>query len=237
MMMKSKKQMAEWILDFFRRNNCRANETVMFPTVMLAVGRLNPKEKNLFTNVANELVSNGYMTFEQKPVQCIRLTAKGEDYIYHPDAVLDCCVDNRKPTEKIFRDIITLGQIVSTLQTYQDIFQKNDSSDNIQLLESHFGNTQETLQLRIDTTEEYYGYLHKFFFLACQTLTLLDDTSLREVIVNYMESVERILKTKTNIQRVPMAQHISDVFIKAVSTTKTDEERWKLQNFKSLLFT
>lgn len=235
-MMNSKSQMAKWILDFFRRNNCRTNEIVMFPTVMLAVGKLNPKEKDLFTNVANELISNGYMTFEQKPVQCIRLTAKGEGYIYNPDAVLDCCVDDRKPTEKIFRDIITLGQIVSTLQTYQDILQRGELAENLQMLENPFGNHQRMKQLRIDTIKEYYGYLYRFFYFACQMLTLLDDTELREVIIKYIETVEGILRAESNIQKMPMIQQIKDMYTKALDSSKTNEESKRIQDLKNLLF-
>lgn len=208
-MMNSKSQMAEWILDFFRRSNCRANQIVMFPTIMLALDKLNPKEKDLFTSVANELISNDYMTFEQKPIQCIRLTTKGEEYIYSQDAVLDCCVDVRKPTEKIFRDIITLGQSVISLLSYRDIPQK-----------------------------EYYDNLYNFFSSTCQILTLLDDISLRKVVFQYIETVEKTLKAAANFNSLPMLQPTKDIytFNNAVNTAKTDEERQQLQDFKNLLF-
>ena len=97
-MMTKKSEMAEWILDFFRRANVNAGEIILFRNVQNKLYELNPKERDLFVPVTNELIENGYFTYEEGSIQCLRLTEKGSDYIYNPDAVLDCCQDVWKPT-------------------------------------------------------------------------------------------------------------------------------------------
>lgn len=97
-MMTKKSEMAEWILDFFRRANVNAGEIILFRNIQNKLYELNPKEKDLFVPVTNELIENGYFTYEEGSVQCLRLTEKGSDYIYNLDAVLDCCQDVWKPT-------------------------------------------------------------------------------------------------------------------------------------------
>jgi len=94
-MMTKKSEMAEWILDFFRRAKVAAGQIVMFRNLQFAQQQLNPKERSLFLNVMNELLENDYFTFEQEPVQCLRLSEKGYDYIYDENAVLDCCKDQK----------------------------------------------------------------------------------------------------------------------------------------------
>ena len=97
-MMTKKSEMAEWILDFFRRAKVGAGEDVMFRNIQNKLYELNPKERDLFVPVTNELIENGYFTYEDGSPQSLRLTEKGSDYIYNPDAVLDCCQDVWKPT-------------------------------------------------------------------------------------------------------------------------------------------
>lgn len=97
-MMTKKSEMAEWILDFFRRAKVNTGEIIMFRIVQNKLYELNPKERDLFVPVSNELIENGYFTFEEGTLQCLRLTEKGRDYIYNPEAVLDCCQDVWKPT-------------------------------------------------------------------------------------------------------------------------------------------
>ena len=92
-MMTKKSEMAEWILDFFRRAKVAVGQIVMFRNLQFAQQQLNPKERSLFLNVMNELLEHGYFTFEQEPIQCLRLTEKGYKYIYDESAVLDCCND------------------------------------------------------------------------------------------------------------------------------------------------
>ena len=91
--MTKKSEMAEWILDFFRRAKVAVGQIVMFRNLQFAQQQLNPKERSLFLNVMNELLEHGYFTFEQEPLQCLRLTEKGYKYIYDESAVLDCCND------------------------------------------------------------------------------------------------------------------------------------------------
>lgn len=98
-MMTKKSEMAEWILDFFRRANVDAGQIIMFRVIQNRLLDLNPKERDLFTSVAKELITNGYFTYEEGPLQCLRLTTKGRDYIYNPGAVLDCCHDQWEPTK------------------------------------------------------------------------------------------------------------------------------------------
>lgn len=235
-MISSKSEMAEWILDFFRRSNCKANEIVMFRGVMNAVGRLNPRERDLFTAVANELIGNKYMTFEQQPVQCLRLLPKGEDYIYNPEGVLDCCIDIRKPTEKNFRDIIFLGQIVCTLQAYQDNLKKGKIAEDLESLESPLTPNENLRTLRIETLKEYYGCLYKFFHLSCQLLCQLDDVSLRDVLVHYIKMVRDLLASEDKLQRAPMVSELSEEYRKAVRTAKSPEEQNAINSLKALLF-
>ena len=92
-MMTRKREMAEWILDFFRRVKADVGYIVMMRQVQNKLLELNPRERDLFVPVANELIANGYFTYEEGTLQSLRLTQKGRDYIYTPDAELDCCQD------------------------------------------------------------------------------------------------------------------------------------------------
>ena len=95
-MMTKKREMAEWILDFFRRAKVDAGQIIMFRAVQNKLLELTPKERDLFTHVANELISNGYFAYEEGSPQVLRLTQKGRDYIYTSNAELDCCYDTNK---------------------------------------------------------------------------------------------------------------------------------------------
>lgn len=97
-MMTKKREMADWILDFFRRANVDAGQIVMMRNVQNKLIELNPRERDLFVSVANELIKNGYFTYEETTPQCLRLTQKGSDYIYNPDVELDCCYETNKLT-------------------------------------------------------------------------------------------------------------------------------------------
>ena len=96
--MTKKREMAEWILDFFRRAKADAGQIIMFRTVQNKLLELNPKERDLFTPVANELIENGYFTYEEGTPQVLRLTGKGREYIYNPSSELDCCYDKQNLT-------------------------------------------------------------------------------------------------------------------------------------------
>jgi hypothetical protein len=94
-MMTKKREMAEWILDFFRRAKVDAGQIVMMRSVQNKLIELNPKERDLFVPVANELIEHGYFSYEEGSPQVLRLADKGRDYIYSPDAELDCCNDDK----------------------------------------------------------------------------------------------------------------------------------------------
>lgn len=70
----------------------------MMRNVQNKLHELNPKERDMFVPVANELIENGYFTYEKGSLQVLRLTQKGRDYIYEPNAELDCCYDVQKLT-------------------------------------------------------------------------------------------------------------------------------------------
>lgn len=95
-MMTKKSEMAEWILDFFRRAKVDVGQVVLMRNIQNKLYELNPKERDMFMIVANELIDNGYFTYEDVSPQVLRLTRKGCDYIYNPNAKLDCCYDVQK---------------------------------------------------------------------------------------------------------------------------------------------
>lgn len=95
-MMTKKSEMAEWILDFFRRAKVDVGQVVLMRNIQNKLYELNPKERDMFMTVANELIDNGYFTYEDGSPQFLRLTRKGYDYIYNPNAKLDCCYDVQK---------------------------------------------------------------------------------------------------------------------------------------------
>lgn len=94
-MMTKKCEMAEWILDFFRRSKVDEGQVILMRNIQNKLYDLNPKERDMFMTVANELIDNGYFTYEEGSPQVLRLTKKGCDYIYNPEAKLDCCYDTQ----------------------------------------------------------------------------------------------------------------------------------------------
>lgn len=92
-MMTKKCEMAEWILDFFRRSKVDEGQVILMRNIQNKLYDLNPKERDMFMTVASELIDNGYFTYEEGSPQVLRLTKKGCDYIYNPEAKLDCCYD------------------------------------------------------------------------------------------------------------------------------------------------
>lgn len=92
-MMTKKCEMAEWILDFFRRSKVDEGQVILMRNIQNKLYDLNPKERDMFMTVANELIDNGYFAYEEGTPQVLRLTKKGRDYIYNSEAKLDCCYD------------------------------------------------------------------------------------------------------------------------------------------------
>jgi len=90
--MKTEKQLAEYIFDFFRATRCKAGHIVMMRNIRHSYqSELNPKEQEKFVDVANKLIDNGYITYEDAScgIECLRLTQKGYDYIYDDNMQLD----------------------------------------------------------------------------------------------------------------------------------------------------
>lgn len=81
--MRTEREIAELIFDKFRSAKCKTGEIVMMRTIRFSlIDKLNPKEKELFDIVFVGLQITRYITYEQKGIDCIRLTQKGFDYIY-----------------------------------------------------------------------------------------------------------------------------------------------------------
>lgn len=78
---------------FFRRSKVDEGQVILMRNIQNKLYDLNPKERDMFMTVANELIDNGYFTYEEGSPQVLRLTKKGCDYIYNPEAKLDCCYD------------------------------------------------------------------------------------------------------------------------------------------------
>ena len=94
-MMTTQREMAEWILDFFKRSNLDTGQIILMRNVQNKLLELNPRERDLFVPVVNELISNGYITYEEGTPQYLRLTQKGRDFIYSENAELDCFQDKK----------------------------------------------------------------------------------------------------------------------------------------------
>lgn len=98
----TKKEIAEWIFDYFRKSKCRAGHVVMFNHIMMDSSiQMSPVDRDMVIPVAEELIENGYFTFEESRPQCFRLTEKGYKYIYDPNAVLDCCFESDIANEPV----------------------------------------------------------------------------------------------------------------------------------------
>lgn len=98
----TRKEVAEWILDYFRRSKCRAGHVVMLNHIMLdSSTQLSPVDRDQVIPVAEELIDNGYFAFEDSKPQCFRLSEKGYKYIYNSKAVLDCCFESGIANEPV----------------------------------------------------------------------------------------------------------------------------------------
>jgi len=115
--MKTKEQIAEIILEQFRKTNCRANHIVMMNVFRhTVIPKLNPKESDLFPDAVNFLINNDYITYEDASSgpECFRLTEKGYENIYNDDFSFESqpIIQKKKiPTsdfpDEVYRDIIT----------------------------------------------------------------------------------------------------------------------------------
>lgn len=208
-MMTKKSEMAEWILDFFRRANASAGQIVAFRSLQFAQRKLNPKEQTLFLNVMNELLEHGYFTFEQEPLQCLRLSEKGYNYIYDPDAVLDCCVDKQKTTEEDYRNIITLASILVSMEAYADLLNCGTAVELYNHLTT-FDYTDRSVapDLKVETTKEYYELIFKSVILTCRIVSNVTDDALLDIVNGYITQARRCLSSY-NIIKVPAENRLT----------------------------
>lgn len=119
--MKSKAEIQEMVLDFFRRTNNRAGHVVhmnVFRHNLLH--KLNPKEQELFLTGVNELIEKGYLLYEASGPECLRLTEKGYDRIYddnfQEEESLPVIQKKQLPGTKLPDELYT--DVLSTLSAY-----------------------------------------------------------------------------------------------------------------------
>jgi len=83
--MESKEKIAKLILGKFRERSGRVGHFIMTRTYNhTVIPVLNPKEQNLFKDVANALIDEGYIRYEigKSGQEGFRLTEKGYERIY-----------------------------------------------------------------------------------------------------------------------------------------------------------
>lgn len=208
-MMTKKSEMAEWILDFFRKAKVEVGQIVMFRNLQFAQQQLNPKERSLFLSVMNELLEHGYFTFEQEPLHCLRLSDKGYEYIYNAEAVLDCCIDKQKTTEEDYRNIIALASTLVSMEAYADILNYGSAVEVYNHL-TNFDYTDRgvTADLKVETIKEYYALIFKNVILTCQVVTDVVDDALLDIVNGYISQAQRCLSSY-NIHKVPTENRLA----------------------------
>jgi hypothetical protein len=141
--MSAKEKITELIFDQFRKSKSRAGHIVMMRVFNLVlIPKLNPKEQDLFEPVTNELIENGFITYEKGSSECLRLTEKGFDYIYEDtdNRSLSSIIQKIKlPSfdfpEKIYDDVIeTLTNYGKDLEQKHKIYKEQDEEG----LRDHF---------------------------------------------------------------------------------------------------
>lgn len=86
--MKTEREIAELIFDPFRQTNCRAGHIVMMRTFRFGIElKLNPIERDMYYCVLTGLINLNYVTYEDRNLECLRLTEKGYNYIYDDDKI------------------------------------------------------------------------------------------------------------------------------------------------------
>lgn len=79
-------QIAEDLMDLFRRSNYRVGEIIPMRNItMQFIPSLNPVEQDRFEYVANKLIDAGFITYEDgknRPIAGLVLQQPGFDYIY-----------------------------------------------------------------------------------------------------------------------------------------------------------
>jgi hypothetical protein len=142
--MKTKAQIQEMVLDFFRRTHSRAGHVVhmnVFRQNLLY--KLNPKEQELYATGLNELITKGYILHETSIPECLRLTEKGYDRIYDDNFTeeepLPVIQKKELPTvdfpDRLYADVLqTLATYGKDLETKPKVFGPQDEEG----LRDHF---------------------------------------------------------------------------------------------------
>lgn len=80
----------ERIFETFRIQKARPNHIVMIRVFRFSViPELSPPEQDKFNEAAHELVEQGYILYENDPLECFRLTEEGYKRIYNQDILIE----------------------------------------------------------------------------------------------------------------------------------------------------
>lgn len=73
----------EFIKNLFRQANCKIGHVLPMRTIrMTLIERLNPEEKKQCIESINNLIEEGFCTYEKDVMECLRLTEKGYEGLY-----------------------------------------------------------------------------------------------------------------------------------------------------------
>ena len=250
--MKTDKQLAEFIFDMFRSAKCRAGHIIMMRTFRTKVqSQLNPKEQDKVVDTANKLIDNGYMTYEDgsQGIECLRLTDKGYGYIYDSDLPLDgfdvsvqpAATNNTQTSQNETKEICV--NLVRELEkTYAEAIKESDRANSSNAIEA-FNNWYRALLILLHRnfpeSNLDYKYIKEqnvsgngsvklgiYEGIQARAALLLDEIEFRKAKVNNepkATSTGKILPTENNMNCKP----IYKVFVS--STFKDlEEERLKV---------
>ncbi|MFZ4863967.1 hypothetical protein ACL9RF_17480 [Sphingobacterium sp. Mn56C] len=80
---KNTEQIGKLVMNAFEKQHSKSGHIVMMRNINHNIlQKLNPVEGNLFADAINSLIEQGLITYEQEPVECLRLTYKGYEQLY-----------------------------------------------------------------------------------------------------------------------------------------------------------
>jgi len=80
---KTTEQIGKLVMDAFEKQHSKSGHIVMMRNINHSIlQKLNPVEVNLFVDAVNNLINQGLITYEQEPMECLRLTDKGYKELY-----------------------------------------------------------------------------------------------------------------------------------------------------------
>lgn len=101
--MKSKEEIAEIILDQFKKTNSRVGHIVAMRIYRHSIiPKLNPKEQDIFMEVIKDLAKADFLLYEDgdSGIECLRLTEKGFERIYSDTSKSNSMTENKINIEK-----------------------------------------------------------------------------------------------------------------------------------------